>query len=82
MDLRARRKRKLAMQRRKRSPRQASDVTAAVDCRENPGSCIVINCSISDLGTTASDTVIVRVEGVIDERFYEVGVRELVKYRN
>ncbi len=65
-----REKRKLAIQSRKRRPRAVGD-DIAVDCQVNPDACIVISCIIIDLDL--NDDIEVRIDGVIDERFYKVG---------
>ncbi len=65
--------RKLAFQRRNRRPRQANG-GITVNCQENPEACIVITCDVTNLGTASSDAIELRVDGVIDERFYEVRI--------
>ncbi len=60
---------------RKRRQRQSGG-GATVDCQSNPQRCIFFSCNISDL--PRDEVGIVRIEGVVDERFYEVSLHVLL----
>ena len=68
-----RERRRMAIRSFRRSS-QDTDTITAVDCKENPDTCIAINCNITALGTASRDAIQLHINGVIDERFYVVSL--------
>ncbi len=67
-------KRRAAVRGQDRVRRDGEQENLLVDCQTQQDRCLLLTCNITEIGATSSFDIIYRIEGALDERFYEVEV--------